>query len=650
MAASTRAMACAVILCACGANEARSKSGPLAPSAPAARPDVPPIWKPALASESPAYTFADPDRRRKLASAFATIESIAAEEMRAQRLPGLVVGVVIDGELAFSKGMGVKSLDGKATPDADTIFRIGSITKSFTGLAVLSLRDDGALALDDPLARFVPEASKLVYPTGDAPPITLRQLLTHTSGLPGQGSYSPNGPSEADVLSSLTGFALESTPGTTYRYSNLGFGLLGIAASHAAHAGFREVVQARILGPLGMASTVWDRTQVDGQRYATGYILNEVSDPHPADDVAFGAIDGAGGLFSTVRDTAKYLALQLSAYPPRSDRDTSPIRRSTLREAHSTGFLRRFQVAPAAAPSKGDSLVAAEAESYGFGWESKQTCEFDDLVSHDGIVPGYTASVAFLRERAVGVLAMANGSVADLSRVSKRTLLALRATGGLVRRTRTVTPALASAMRKLLDVYNSWNDDAYRAIRVPQVGVHGTTDDLLLLEKEELAGYKKLHGVCRGFSPVDVRTSLAGHFNLECERGPFEMEVDLASDGKINGFVGISRDVPIPKDLRATADGVVALIRKWDDATYRKYLSKATRRREDAVPMFEALRAAHGVCRVKTSRTLAFERRIELECERGGAVDLSLDVEEKSPTAVMRYSFQEANDGPCPSR
>jgi CubicO group peptidase (beta-lactamase class C family) len=256
------ALACALL--ACRGPELRLKTATAAPaptpvgSTPAPTP-APASPAQAFAPNDPRYGFADPDRKRKLKGGFAALDAIAADELAAQKLPGLALGVVIDGELAYEKGFGFADLEKKTKPDADTIFRIGSITKSVTGLAILSLRDDGALALDDPLTRLVPETAGLVYPTTDAAPITLRQLLTHKSGLPGQGAFGPDGPTEATILASLASFPLDNAPGTTYQYSNLGFSLLGIAAARAGRAPFREIVSARILRPLGMISTVWDR-------------------------------------------------------------------------------------------------------------------------------------------------------------------------------------------------------------------------------------------------------------------------------------------------------------------------------------------------------------------------------------------------------
>src|SRR5579863_3669922 len=133
--------------------------------------------------------FADPDRRATLARAFPEIDAMVAAEVRDHGLAGMAVGVVIDGQLAHFAGAGVTSLETKAPPTPDSVYRIASIPKSFTALGILALRDEGAIGLDDPLARYIPEVSRMVAPTRDSPVVTLRQLLTHTGGLPSQGPY-----------------------------------------------------------------------------------------------------------------------------------------------------------------------------------------------------------------------------------------------------------------------------------------------------------------------------------------------------------------------------------------------------------------------------------------------------------------------------
>jgi len=194
----------------------------VAPAPVVAAPPSAPVVQQKFAAASPAPTFTDPDRRKKLAAAFPEIDKALEQERATQAVPGVSVGIVIDGELAYAKGFGVIDPATKSVPDADTVYRIGSISKSFTGLSLLSLRDDGVLNLDDPLARWIPEANKLVYPTRDERPITLRQLTQHTSGLPRMGPFDPeHDPDEATVLGSLAKITLERAPVLASVYSNL---------------------------------------------------------------------------------------------------------------------------------------------------------------------------------------------------------------------------------------------------------------------------------------------------------------------------------------------------------------------------------------------------------------------------------------------
>ena len=108
-------------------------------------------------TDVPAARFTDPARREKLARAFPAIEAKMAERQKEMGIPGLAYGVIIDGELALAGSAGVRDQAIKAPVDADTVFRIASMSKSFTGLAVLKLRDEGKLGLDDPVSRWVPE-------------------------------------------------------------------------------------------------------------------------------------------------------------------------------------------------------------------------------------------------------------------------------------------------------------------------------------------------------------------------------------------------------------------------------------------------------------------------------------------------------------
>lgn len=645
----------ALALAGCGAADAGPP--PVAPkaevppaptaAAKAAKADPPPAAQ-VFASEAPELEFRDPERRKKLALAFPKIDVIAEEELKAQGIPSVAVGVVIDGELAYTKGFGVADLKTNARPDADTAYRIGSITKSFTALTLLSLRDQGALSLDDTLARWIPEAAQLVYPTRDSPPVTLRQMLTHTSGLPRLGKFSytqaDRGPSVDEVVKSLIGYSVENAPGTIKEYSNLGYSLLGIVAGRAGRAPLREVMGKRLLAPLGMTSTVWDRAGVPPERLATAYAKGPGGELKPVDHWVLGDSEGSGGLYSTVRDMARYVALQLDAYPPRSAPESGPLKRSSVREAHFNALKESFQVRLGDAPRKGESLVDARASSYGYAWVSEQTCELEEIVWHNGGTDGYSTVIALLPKQGVGVIALANVATVQPEVIMKRALLALQKSGGLSKRIRKLPEAFKPAMKKFLAVYNTWSEDGYKAMLTPGRSVPMSD------EKTELEGYKSLHGACKGSSLIRVNGPNDAVFKMDCERGALAMAVTLANDGLIAGFVGTSRDLPIPPDLRKVADRVVGLVKKWDEGVYKRHLAKVKRPRDAAVKLFDDLRAAHGACEVKSMINVGFDKKLVLECERGGDVTLALAIDPKSQDTVNAYMFRGVGGGTCPVR
>src|SRR5262249_29741864 len=157
--------------------------------------------------------------------------------------PGVAVGVVVDGDLVWFKGYGSPDVARRQQVTADTVYRIGSITKTFTGLALLELRDEGKLSLEDPITRFLPEASGLLYPTRYSAPIRIRNLITHTAGLPRDAKISFGGdhdPGESEFLDKLAGVELGYPPGGGGSYSNLGAALSGLVVARASHQRYDE--------------------------------------------------------------------------------------------------------------------------------------------------------------------------------------------------------------------------------------------------------------------------------------------------------------------------------------------------------------------------------------------------------------------------
>ena len=145
-------------------------------------------------------------------------------------VPGAAWGIVVDGELAHAGVTGLRELTSKSPVDRDTVFRIASMTKSFTAMAILKLRDEGKLSLDDPAERYVPELKGLKYPTTDSPRITIRHLLSHSSGFPEDNPWGDQQLADTEEqLSQMLrgGIPFSNAPGIAYEYSNYGFAILG---------------------------------------------------------------------------------------------------------------------------------------------------------------------------------------------------------------------------------------------------------------------------------------------------------------------------------------------------------------------------------------------------------------------------------------
>jgi len=332
--------------------------------------------------------------------------------------PGLAVGVVSRGGLVWSRSFGVRDLATRAPVDEDTVFRVGSITKTFTGLAVLALRDQGKLALDAPAEQYLPELKGLVYPTDDSARITLRNLVTHTSGLSRDGALprlreGGHNPTEAELLASLEGQRLDFAPGSSSAYSNQAAALTGLVVAHASGVPYADFVATAILAPLGMTSTRYAIDPAWGARLATGYRDTPAAAERwtPAEITTPGPTQAGGHLWSTLRDLGRFVTFELGAWPPRSDADTGPVRRSTVRESQLLAGDQRPDV-----PLHGVFWFVSKGDGRG-------TAAPTYIVSHDGEIDGFHAVIVFAPTSGVGVVALANGR--DPARLEATVLRAL---------------------------------------------------------------------------------------------------------------------------------------------------------------------------------------------------------------------------------
>ena len=190
------------------------------------------------------------------------LESITLERRAASGAPGIAVGIVADGELAWFLGAGWADLDSGTRPSEHSLARVASVTKTFTATAVLQLRDRGLLSLDDPLDAHLPEFAQVLERGGRRREVTIRALLTHRSGLvtesPPTSWDEPRFPGMAEILAALPETAVVVPANTAWKYSNLAFALLGEVVARRSGEPYADYVQAHVFDPLGLTESAFE--------------------------------------------------------------------------------------------------------------------------------------------------------------------------------------------------------------------------------------------------------------------------------------------------------------------------------------------------------------------------------------------------------
>jgi serine-type D-Ala-D-Ala carboxypeptidase/endopeptidase len=337
--------------------------------------------------------------------------------------PAISYGIVRSGELVHAAGFGARTLGGPA-PDEQTVFRIASMSKSFTASAVMLLRDAGALALDDPAATYVPEMAGWVNGAADAGPLTIRHLLTMTAGFPTDDPWGDRQQglplAEFDALLA-DGVMFNWAPGTRFEYSNLGYAVLGRVIAAASGVPYDEFVRTRLLAPLGMSRTGYAAQEFPAAELATGYRRG----PDGWEEVPFdpyGAFAPMGGVFSCVADLATWTAGFAAAFPPDGAAASAP---------HPLGAAARRQMQlPQAvtgwrAPDRIPGGPPAAPSYYGFGLFVDEDPAFGRVVNHSGGYPGFGSNMRWHLPTGLAVIALGNGTYSPMYAVAELVLRAL---------------------------------------------------------------------------------------------------------------------------------------------------------------------------------------------------------------------------------
>jgi len=450
--------------------------------------------------------FTDAARITKIATTFPVIDQLYKNYAEKNHFPGMVYGVIVDGKLVHTGSIGYTDTEQKiaASPLAD--FRIASMTKSFTAMAILKLRDDGKLKLDDPIKLYIPEANNTKYLTKDASEITIRHLLTHSAGFPEDNPWGDRklAASDEELLALYKkGISFSNNAGLGYEYSNLGFATLGYIIKKISGLTYQQYITDQILKPLGMSHTYWEYTKVPKDKLAHGYryVGTKWLEQPLLHDGAYGAM---GGLITTIEDFSKYMALHLSAWPSRDDEETGPLKRSSIREMQYPWDLSALN----ASAKTTEGRPCPTINAYGYGLRYTRDCDNRVYVGHTGGLPGFGSQWSIMPEYGVGIVAFANLTYAKAGLINTQVLDTLLTLSGLAPRQLPPSAILKQRKSELLKLLPTWDKAAESGLFADNFFMDYSLAQLKTEAKDIFAKAGQINNV----SDVIAENQLRGYF------------------------------------------------------------------------------------------------------------------------------------------
>jgi len=461
---------------------------------------------------------------QSIEKAFPVIDSLYKDYAEKNHIPALAFGIVADGRLVHTGTFGYTDVQKKTPVTAGSVFRIASMTKSFTAMAILSLRDAGKLNLDDPVSKYIPEMKQIQPLTDDSPPITIRHLLTHSAGFPEDNPWGDRQLQRTDeeLINFIKGgVSLSNTPGLAYEYSNLGFALLGHIVTKVAGEPYEQYIRRTIFRPLGMDHTYWEYTEAPPATLAHGYrwLNNGWKEEQMLHSGAYGAM---GGMLTSLEDFSRYMILHLSAWPPRNGEGTGPVRRSSIREMHQPGMISGFYTQTKNA--SGDICPRVSAYNCGLGWN--RDCSGKEWIGHSGGLPGFGSHWMILPAYGIGVVSFCNLTYEATSTLNLQVMQRLIDIAGLKPRQTIPSDILKKRQQQLVSLLPGWKN-------ATGAGIFSENffDDHIIdsLRKETTTLFNKAGKILR-VEEIVPDNQLRGTFRLVGEKADLQVRFTLSPE------------------------------------------------------------------------------------------------------------------------
>jgi CubicO group peptidase (beta-lactamase class C family) len=472
------------------------------------------------ANFSPA-TYQDADRNKRIATTFPIAEEMIKKYAEAHHFPGYAFGIVVDGNLVFKSSGGYANLEQKIPASSSSMFRIASMSKSFTALAILQLRDQGKLHLDDPVEMYIP-AMKGQGLTKDAPVITIRHLMSHSAGFPEDNPWGDRqlADNEAELLKLIkAGISFSNAAGLEYEYSNLGFTMLGYIIHKVSGLTYDAYIKKNILAPIGMNETTYEFSNVPEKTLANGYryINNNWRKETLLHDGIYGAM---GGMITSIDMFSKYLALHQTAWPARNDGETFPVKRSSIREMHQSSKF--ISLMPNYTYPSGRVLAATNSYTYGLNWMRDALGR--NSVGHSGGLPGFGSNWRFMPEYGIGVILFANVTYAPTSVINIAILDTIVQLAKLKPRVISVSPILQKRKVQLVSMLPNFTSS------LPIFAENFFEDYPIETLKKEAAAILKEAGEIISVGEMVVENQMRGYCIIQCQQKKIKLAFTLTPE------------------------------------------------------------------------------------------------------------------------
>ena len=472
------------------------------------------------ASFTPA-NFNDATRIERIKNAMPIVEKMYKDFAEKNHVPGYAYGIVVDGQLLFKGAAGYANLEENIPATTSSMFRIASMSKSFTSLAILHLRDAGKLRLDDPVEMYIP-ALKGQGLTKDAPPITIRHLMSHSAGFPEDNPWGDRqlADTEKDLTDLIKGqLSFSNVAGVEYEYSNLGFAMLGYIIHKVSGITYDAYIKKHILIPLGMNATTYEYTNISKDKFAYGYryINDKWRKEIPLKDGIYGAM---GGMITSIDMFGKYVAMHEAAWPERNDKETLPVKRSSIREMHQPA--RFISLNPNYTFPSGKKLATTGAYTYGLRWMID--AEHKKNIGHSGGLPGFGSNWQFLPDYGIGVILFANVTYAPTTTINTSIVDTLVHLAGLKPRQTSISPILAKRQLELAKLIETWEN-------IPAIFAENFFDDypIDMLKQQSTSLFGKVGKLVK-INTMVAENQLRGYCILDCAQGKLRLSFTLSPE------------------------------------------------------------------------------------------------------------------------